>query len=62
MYLVGVCARLRKKLYAENFLGLVRDDEKVATIFARVTESDQLALYAAPALIYFWFFWKNIFW
>ena len=56
MYLVGVCARLRKKIYAENFLGLVRDDEKVATIFIRVTESDQLALYAAPTLIYFWFF------
>jgi len=36
-------------------LGLVRDDEKVATILLRATESDLLALYAAPTLIYFWF-------
>jgi len=35
--------------------------KKVATIFARVTESDVLALYAAPTLIYFWFFVKKVF-
>tara|TARA_B100001093_G_scaffold327133_1_gene312107 strand:- start:586 stop:705 length:120 start_codon:yes stop_codon:yes gene_type:complete len=39
----------------------VRDGEKVATKNVRASESSPLALYAAPTLIYFWFFVKKVF-